>query len=551
TMVVAAFGGLVGPGMVAAAFEGLVGPGIVASAFGELAVEPEKVESAFEKSAVEPGVVAVFGIGKSEFEVVAEFGIGKPGPGIPDQYEVETNLARLFIRCKTQYQQAGNINYKIRPLPFPIIGNAYLFRGDLAEVFLKLQAKYGTLFEVYFGPKRMIWLGDAKLVKKLNDPSPKSNFPYRAIGPWIDEIKMTGMGLALNNHMNSWRFNRSMLGRSLMVPSLFRQLVHKMEITFAELEGYWIKLSGGNKVMKTDIADWIYKFTNDVIVPIVTKKPAANMLTYYNYLAKKDSNITFEQQQAIEMHYIPPFTSLNSKYLNNINWLNEYFIDMVKVRRKEIENLPKGETLSSDILTSLICSNTRFGIQYGTESDEYERPMTDEEIMRVTSEVITGGTNPVHNEIDKVLGKDMNRPITYENIIKLNYIEACFKESLRLLPVIPFIFKGSDKEDTIAGFNWKAQQEFFIHSYYIHNSKAHWRDPGSFIPERFLGNENIEENSHLLFGGGLRICPGRQLALNSAKIFVALIFRKYKIELVDDQSFSKAYNLDNRCDKLK
>ncbi|CAG8849212.1 27280_t:CDS:1, partial [Racocetra persica] len=41
--------------IVAAAFGEIVGPGIVASAFGELAVEPEEVESAFEKSAVGPG----------------------------------------------------------------------------------------------------------------------------------------------------------------------------------------------------------------------------------------------------------------------------------------------------------------------------------------------------------------------------------------------------------------------------------------------------------------------------------------------------------------
>ncbi|CAG8551540.1 11557_t:CDS:1, partial [Racocetra persica] len=44
--------------MVAATFGGIVGPGIVASAFEELAIEPEEVESAFEKSAVGPRVVA-------------------------------------------------------------------------------------------------------------------------------------------------------------------------------------------------------------------------------------------------------------------------------------------------------------------------------------------------------------------------------------------------------------------------------------------------------------------------------------------------------------
>ncbi|CAG8761920.1 25337_t:CDS:2, partial [Gigaspora rosea] len=514
-----------------------------------------------------------------------------------------TDCLTTFLIIALLYTTKYYLSYFTRsnplpgPLPFPIIGNAYLFRGDYAEVFLKLQKKYGTMMELYFGPKRMIWIGDAKLIKKLNDPSPKSNFPYRAIGSWIDELKMTGMGMGLNNHMSSWRFNRAMLARSVIVPSLFRQLVSVMEKTFEELESYWIKLSKGNnnRIMKIDLADWVYKYTNDIIVPTVTRKPAGMMLTHYNNLTNNNSKITFEQKQAIEMlgririwqrsivffyffpkflrHYVPPFTFLNSKYLYNINWLNEYFINITKIRRKEIENTPKGEILSSDILTSLICSNTHLGTKLDNVNDEYGRPMTNEEIMRVTIEAITGGTNPlgsgicftlyhlaknpqaqskVHEEIDRALGKDINRPITYDDLIKLHYIEACFKESLRMVPVIPFIFKASDKEDTVAGFKWKAKQEFFIHNYYIHNTKAHWRDPELFIPERYLNdNEKPEENSHLPFGGGIRICPGRHLALTNAKMFITLIFRKYKMELVDDNSFAKSYDLDNGCDKLE
>ncbi|KAF0520403.1 hypothetical protein F8M41_016334 [Gigaspora margarita] len=32
---------------------------------------------------------------------------------IPNNYKVKTNLVGLTVRCKTQYQQAGNINYTI------------------------------------------------------------------------------------------------------------------------------------------------------------------------------------------------------------------------------------------------------------------------------------------------------------------------------------------------------------------------------------------------------------------------------------------------------
>ncbi|CAG8785973.1 33357_t:CDS:2 [Gigaspora margarita] len=387
-----------------------------------------------------------------------------------------TDWLTIFLIIALLYTTEYYLSYFTRsnplpgPLPFPIIGNAYLFRGDYSEVFLKLQKKYGTMMEVYFGPKRMIWIGDAKLIKKLNDPSPKSNFPYRAIGSWIDELKMTGMGMGLNNHMSSWRFNRAMLAKSVIVPSLFRQLVHVMEKTFEELEA--IEMLGRIRIWQKSIV-FFYFFPKFL------------------------------------RHYIPPFTFLNTKYLYNINWLNEYFINITKIRRKEIENTPKGETLSSDILTSLICSNTHLGTQFDNINDEYGRPMTNEEIMRVTIEAITGAQSKVHDEIDRVLGKDINRPITYDDLIKLHYIEACFKESLRMVPVIPFIFKASDKEDTVA------------------------------------------ENSHLPFGGGIRICPGRHLALTNAKMFITLIFRKYKMELVDDNSFAKFYDLDNGCIKLE
>lgn len=32
---------------------------------------------------------------------------------IPDKYEIETNLLGLSVRCKTEYQQTGNVSYTI------------------------------------------------------------------------------------------------------------------------------------------------------------------------------------------------------------------------------------------------------------------------------------------------------------------------------------------------------------------------------------------------------------------------------------------------------
>jgi cytochrome P450 len=48
----------------------------------------------------------------------------------------------------------------------------------------------------------------------------------------------------------------------------------------------------------------------------------------------------------------------------------------------------------------------------------------------------------VHNELDEIFGDDRERPATSEDLTKMKYLEMCFKETLRLRPSIPFIFRS-------------------------------------------------------------------------------------------------------------
>jgi cytochrome P450 len=47
--------------------------------------------------------------------------------------------------------------------------------------------------------------------------------------------------------------------------------------------------------------------------------------------------------------------------------------------------------------------------------------------------------------------------------------------------------------------------------------------------------EDFEPKKHsfLMFGGGLRVCPGRKLAIIELVCLMALLYRKYEINLVD------------------
>src|SRR5438046_524059 len=96
-------------------------------------------------------------------------------------------------------------------------------------------------------------------------------------------------------------------------------------------------------------------------------------------------------------------------------------------------------------------------------------------------------------------------------------------------------------ENEINENKFKGSTLILINVQGIHMNKLYWKDPENFDPERFLtstndnnnNNNKIKKNSFLAFGGGTRICPGRNLAMIELKTLMVLLFGKYNVELVD------------------
>src|SRR6185312_13571535 len=87
----------------------------------------------------------------------------------------------------------------------------------------------------------------------------------------------------------------------------------------------------------------------------------------------------------------------------------------------------------------------------------------------------------------------------------------------------------------------------------IQNHQAHWSNPKEFKPERFLSqSEDIVPNSIQTFGGGLRICPGRQYGMLFTKIVLASLYNRYDIELANEnEKPATAYKITRYCHRLR
>lgn len=130
----------------------------------------------------------------------------------------------------------------------------------------------------------------------------------------------------------------------------------------------------------------------------------------------------------------------------------------------------------------------------------------------------------------ELAGVTHNRPITAEDLPRLEYLDATIKEVLRLRPVIPTVARMLKAPMKIRGWEIPAGILVAPAINIIHQREDLYPEPESFKPERFLGKKQ-DPYSYFPFGGGTRRCIGMAFALYEMKIVLATVLRRTKLKL--------------------
>jgi cytochrome P450/NADPH-cytochrome P450 reductase len=137
-------------------------------------------------------------------------------------------------------------------------------------------------------------------------------------------------------------------------------------------------------------------------------------------------------------------------------------------------------------------------------------------------------------EVDRVLG---DGALELKHLTQLKYLEACFRETLRVQGPISSI-SVTPKDDTVIGGRYHiakgTQIQFNLKG--LHHDPNLWgEDADIFRPERFLdgGYEGLPPNALKPFGNGRRACIGRAFAEQEMIIATALILQRFQIEMAD------------------
>ncbi|CAG8619899.1 9580_t:CDS:2 [Acaulospora morrowiae] len=410
----------------------------------------------------------------------------------------------------------------------------------------------------------------------------------------LEEVGLLNTALVYNLNYKTWEFYRRFYTRSILKSSFNIQAADCIQEAFREMENYWEQLGEGTIL---EFPRWIKRFFTDTTFLMAASKPTYSLASYYNSLStdKKvhipanslkesdtfiraiDDFITCFLYFLLLPKYLRELPGLRG-YTNNlkkrVEWLKNNVRGIIKERREEIEKTPEDHELTHDLLTMFITINTSRDITEKIADSLHDRPMTDEEICGNFMELLSGGIDTSSNsicyiiyylshypkvkekfieEIDRVVGKDTSHKVTNEGVGKLEYCEAVINECSRIFSIVPSVCKRNTRPDEIGGMTFPADTQFFTYLQGIHKHKSQWADPEEFNPERFMGRNSAENKKHLYtFGIGLRKCPGRNLAMLELKLTLALLYRKYDVELVDMNAPIKYHTTMVRtCDELK
>nr|XP_022337864.1 probable cytochrome P450 CYP44 isoform X2 [Crassostrea virginica] len=123
---------------------------------------------------------------------------------------------------------------------------------------------------------------------------------------------------------------------------------------------------------------------------------------------------------------------------------------------------------------------------------------------------------------------------------KMTFLKACLRESMRKnFPINVGNIRVFDKDCQLSGYHIPKETRILIASNNISQDSRFYKDPGKFIPERFLRGDNSldEETRHshpfafLPFGFGPRSCIGQRFAETEILVLTLKLIEKFRISL--------------------
>ncbi|KAK9835483.1 hypothetical protein WJX74_001193 [Apatococcus lobatus] len=423
------------------------------------------------------------------------------------------------------------------PTPWPLFGNLLeLSKRGEAFALADWKATYGNIFKVWIGPTPM-WI--------VSDPDMSSGPHYRKLkGAWTPLF----LPASLQNYCTLMDGAACNLAASLLPHAGAAEMnivpafeAHVLQIVVSAAFGVDLHLQAGDPLRTAGSEhDKLMHAVKDVLETAGSAKPWATPMILFPAL---------QPLFRFLLHKFPDAATIRLKQARRR--LSNFVYGLIHEERPAAAQ-DKAPAMGSARRTgvkpgsflSLLISHSQHNVQ-----------LTDEEIFVQAYFFIMAGFHTssgalsytmyhlaghpdklkaAHEEID-AMGAEF-KP-TLQTLGSFPYLEACLRESLRLLPPVPATQRYARDRMALGPFNVAPGDMLCAATYNLHHDVGLWEKPFDFTPERFMDTAEvgIKRGSLNTFGEGMRSCIGQNFAIMEIKITLIRLLQAYTFTLAPNQ----------------
>lgn len=143
---------------------------------------------------------------------------------------------------------------------------------------------------------------------------------------------------------------------------------------------------------------------------------------------------------------------------------------------------------------------------------------------------------------DELAGTLAGEQPTIAQLSRMPLLDAALKESLRILPPVPFTLRKVNEAAELGGVPLAIGDRVICSHYVTHHMPELYEDPERFHPERW---QTIKPSSYeyLPFSAGPRYCIGASLATTTMKIVLATVLQKLRVAVVPGARIDRAVRI--------
>lgn len=420
-------------------------------------------------------------------------------------------------------------------IPAPLAGQA--FGGDPAaplQNFMRLTEELGPIYQFDMGFKMVIVSG-AELVAELVDETRFAKhvgFGMRA----YREVTADGLFTAFNEEPN-WQLAHDVLSPAFTLDAM-RRYHPAMIRTVRELVESWDKQAGAGPIDvvgdttklaletigRAGFGYTFDSFTRDEPHPFV----AAMIATLQHSTKTPDAQAAEQEQHEENVRFMHSLVDdvVRTRKESDDDSVNDLLGAMLNTAQEDTGAKLDMENIRNQITTFLVAG---FGTSAGLLSFALYFLAKHPDVLAKARE-----------EVDRVLGGDLDADPSYEQMAKLRYVRRVLDESLRLWPPAA-VFMREAREDTVLGGKYPMRKGAWalVLTPVLHRDPAVWgEDSDKFDPDRFAPDAIRSRPAHAYrpFGTGARSCIGRQFAQHEATLALAMLLQRF--DLAGDDSYS-------------